>query len=180
MSGGSGPRRAAGGDVIQVSIIRALSSYHLRRGTLTDADAIVHHRIAMFMDMGIPLDEPALDRQFRAWLGSMMAAGTYHAWLIETETGEIAAGGGASVLPWPPGPRYMSDRIAVVYNVYTEPAHRRQGLARRIMDAIHAWCRDEGIASVALNASADGRPLYESMGYLLPPNPMMFLGLSQD
>ena len=33
---------------------------------------------------------------------------------------------------------------------------------------------------VALNASADGRPLYESMGYLLPPNPMMFLGLSQD
>ena len=48
----------------------------------------------------------------------------------------------------------MGDRIAVVYNVYTEPAHRRQGLARRIMDAIHAWCRDQGIASVALNASA--------------------------
>jgi len=73
----------------------------------------------------------------------------------------------------------MGDRIAVVYNVYTEPAHRRQGLARRIMDAIHAWCRDEGIASVALNASADGRPLYESMGYQLPPNPMMFLGLAE-
>jgi GNAT superfamily N-acetyltransferase len=156
-----------------------VSAYHLRRGTHADADAIVHHRVAMFTDMGIALDVAALDREFRAWLAPMMANGTYHAWLVETG-GAIVAGGGASVLPWPPGPRYMGDRIAVVYNVYTEPAYRRQGLARRIMEAIHAWCREEGIASVALNASRDGRPLYESMGYQLPPNPMMFLGLGDS
>jgi GNAT superfamily N-acetyltransferase len=154
-----------------------LSSYHIRRGTLADADAIVHHRIAMFTDMGIPLDAAELDRQFRQWLSEMMPAGTYHSWLVEDEGGAIVAGGGLSVLPWPPGPRYMTDRIAVVYNVYTEPAHRRHGLARLIMETIHGWCRKAGITSVALNASSDGRPLYESMGYQLPPNPMMFLGL---
>ena len=55
--------------------------------------------------------------------------------------------------------------MAFVYNVYTEPAHRRRGLARMIMDAIHAWCRDEGIGLVGLNASSQARPLYESMGY---------------
>ena len=33
------------------------------------------------------------------------------------------------------------------------------------MEAIHAWCRDAGIDVAALNASADGQPLYESMGY---------------
>ena len=54
-------------------------------------------------------------------------------------------------------------------------AHRRRGLARLIMDTIHAWCRDAGITSVALNASEDGRPLYESMGYQVAPSPMMFL-----
>jgi len=154
-----------------------LATYHLRRGTLADADVIVHHRVAMFTDMGITLDESALSREFRAWLTPMMERGTYHAWMVETGDGEIVAGGGASVLPWPPGPSYMGTKIAVVYNVYTEPEHRRQGLARQIMDAIHAWCRAEGITSVALNASRDGRPLYESMGYQLPPNPMMFLGL---
>ena len=131
----------------------------------------------MFTDMGIALDAPALDRDFRAWLAEMMPAGTYHAWLVEHRGGGVVAGGGVSVLPWPPGPRYMGNRIGVVYNVYTEPAHRRHGLARLVMDAIHAWCRDAGIGSVALNASRDGRPLYESMGYQLPPNPMMFLGL---
>jgi hypothetical protein len=45
------------------------------------------------------------------------------------------------------------------------------------MDAIHAFCREAGITSVALNASRDGLPLYQSMGYIESPSPMMFLAL---
>ena len=74
-------------------------------------------------------------------------------------------------------PRYLGDRLAFVYNVYTEPAHRHRGIARMVMDAIHAWCRHQGISSVALNASGPGRRLYDSMGYRTTPAPMMFLGL---
>lgn len=129
----------------------------------------------MFTDMGVPLDADVLDPAFRAWLGEMMPAGTYRAWLAEAVDGEVASGGGTTILPWPPGPRYASDRLAFVYNVYTEPAHRRRGLARRIMDTIHTWCRDEGITSMALNASRDGKSLYESMGYAESSSPMMFL-----
>jgi GNAT superfamily N-acetyltransferase len=64
-----------------------------------------------------------------------------------------------------------------VYNVYTEPAHRGRGLARRIMETIHSWCRAQGLKTVALNASEFGRPLYESMGY--QPNPA-FLKLTLE
>ncbi len=142
---------------------------------MDDADALVHHRIAMFTDMGVPVDRAELDREYREWLSRMMAAGTYRAWVVEDDRGKIVAGGGVSVLPWPPGPRYMGDRIGVVYNMYTELAHRRRGLARLLMDAMHAWCRDTGITSMALNASPAGRHLYESMGYQLSPHPMMFL-----
>ena len=80
-----------------------------------------------------------------------------------------------TVIPWPPGPSYAGDRLAFVYNVYTEPAHRRRGLARMVMDAMHAWCAAEGITSMALNASRDGKPLYEAMGYAETSSPMMFL-----
>src|SRR4051812_17040817 len=129
----------------------------------------------MFTDMRVTIDAAALDARFRAWLAGTMAGGTYRAWLIETAEGEVAAGGGITVLPWPPGPQYAGDRLAFVYNVYTEPAHRRQGLARRLMDIIHLWCRENGITSVALNASRDGKPLYQAMGYAESPSPMMFL-----
>ena len=149
--------------------------YRIRPATLADAAVLVRHRIAMFTDMAVPLDADVLDPAFRAWLAETMPAGIYRAWLAETTGGDVAGGGGITIIPWPPGPRYAGDRLAFVYNVYTEPPHRRRGLARRIMDTIHTWCRDEGITSMALNASPDGKPLYESMGYAESPSPMMFL-----
>jgi hypothetical protein len=77
--------------------------YRVREATLRDIDALVRHRIGMFTDMGLSLDAPALEASFRAWLTDKMPAGTYRAWLIETDGGVIAAGGGISILPWPPG-----------------------------------------------------------------------------
>ncbi len=129
----------------------------------------------MFTEMGVPLDAAVLDTAFRAWLADVMPVGTYRAWLVEGPDGEVVSGGGITILPWPPGPRYVGDTLAFVYNVYTEPPHRRRGLARLIMDTIHAWCRDQGITSMALNASQDGKPLYEAMGYAESSSPMMFL-----
>lgn len=131
----------------------------------------------MFTDMGLNFDVARLEATFRAWLSELMPAGSYRAWLVEGAAGAVVAGGGLTVLPWPPGPGYAGDRLAFVYNVYVEAAHRRRGLARLIMDAIHAWCREAGISSVALNASRDGLALYQSMGYVESPNPMMFLSL---
>jgi GNAT superfamily N-acetyltransferase len=144
-----------------------------RPATLDDLDVLVAHRIAMFTDMHVPLDEALLRPAFARWLERHMPAGTYRAWLIEDD-GRVVAGGGATIIPWPPGPQYPGETLAFVYNVYVEPAYRRRGLARLVMDAIHAWCRDNGVGSVALNTSRDGRPLYESMGYVVTPSPMMF------
>jgi GNAT superfamily N-acetyltransferase len=153
------------------------TEYALRPATLGDADVLVRHRLSMFADMGVSYDEAGLDAAFRAWLAHTMPAGVYRAWLVETATGEVAAGGGITVIAWPPGPHYPGDRLAFVYNMYTEPAHRRRGLARRLMDAIHTWCRGNGVTSVALTASRDGQRLYASLGYVESPAPMMFLAL---
>jgi GNAT superfamily N-acetyltransferase len=151
------------------------ANYSVRLATLADADVLVRHRIDMFTDMGVPLDARALDEAFRAWLGDVMPKGTYRAWLVDAPDGTAACGGGITIIPWPPGPRYAGDRLAFVYNVYTESGHRRRGLARLVMETIHGWCRDEGIGSMALNASRDGKSLYESMGYAESTSPMMFL-----
>jgi GNAT superfamily N-acetyltransferase len=152
-------------------------TYRVRPATLADVDVLVQHRLAMFTDMGVPLDPAMIRTAFAAWLREVMPTGAYRAWLVETDTGAVVGGGGATIVPWPPGPRYPGDKLAFVYNVYTETAHRRRGIARLVMEAIHTWCRENGVTSVALNASEDGRPLYESLGYVLSPSPMMFLSI---
>ena len=54
---------------------------------------------------------------------------------------------------------------AYVLNVYTEPEHRRSGVARAIMEAILDWSRGQLVARVTLHASNDGRSLYEALGF---------------
>lgn len=154
-----------------------MADYRVRPASLADADVLTHHRSAMFEDMGIPHDRATLEAAFRPWLEDTMPKGLYRAWVVHADGEGIVAGGGITVIPWPPGPRYLTDRVAFVYNVYTEPPHRRHGLARMVMDAIHAWCRAEGIRSLALNASRFGQPLYKELGYHVTASPMMFLAL---
>lgn len=71
----------------------------------------------------------------------------------------------------------MDPRCGFIFNVYTAPAHRKRGLARLLMDAMHAWGRAEGLERVVLNASAAGLPIYESMGYVATSEPMMRMRL---
>ncbi len=152
-----------------------MTDYRIRPATLADEDRLVHQRVRMFADMGHAFDEREMSERFRQWMRAQMPSGTYHAWVVETDENGIIAGGGLTVLPWPPGPAYPGGRVAFVYNVYTEPSHRGRGLARRIMNTMHNWCRESGIQSLALNASRAGQPLYETMGYSVATSPMMFL-----
>jgi GNAT superfamily N-acetyltransferase len=159
-----------------------MPGYRIRPATIDDVDVLVHHRVAMFRDMGTPMDEEAVAREFRRWVTRMLPKGAYRGWVVEagadvSDSGgaspTVVAGGGICILPWPPGPQNVGDQLAFVYNVYTEPAHRRQGLARKVMETIHAWCREAGIGALALNSSVEGRALYESLGYRIRTNPMM-------
>ena len=152
-----------------------MPEYRVRTATLADVDALVRHRLGMFTDMGTTFDAPLIDTLFRQWLRETMSAGDYHAWVCETGNGDIAAGAGITLLRWPPGPSPLrSERIAFVYNVYTELPHRKRGLARRLMETIHAWCDEHGVRAVALNAAPAARHLYVSMGYIDAPSPMMW------
>jgi GNAT superfamily N-acetyltransferase len=148
-------------------------AYEVRPATIADIPHIAGHREQMFREMGIHADFADMGAATELWLRHAIPAKTYLAWIATTDRGDIAAGGGLIVIPWPPGPISLDPRCGFVFNVYTQPAHRKQGLARRLMDAIHDHCRAEGIERLVLNASTFGKPLYEAMGYVTTNEPMM-------
>jgi len=146
-------------------------NYTIRQATVTDAPIIVHHRRAMFTDMGLadpndPAGLDAMEATFAPYVTRALGDGSYRGWLAETDGGCVVAGGGLIVHEWPARPGNPSDpHRAYILNVYTEPDHRKRGLARRIVMTILAWCRAEGFWAVSLHASTYGRPLYESLGF---------------
>ena len=152
-------------------------AYSIRPATIGDIPHIVSHRAQMFRDMAIPAEFESMAAATALWLEHAIPSHTYRGWVACTGTGEVVAGGGLIVIPWPPGPITTDPRCGFIFNVYTQPAHRKQGLAKRLMDAIHQWCRGEGVERVVLNASTFGKPLYDAMGYVVAEEPMMRLRL---
>ncbi|WP_433518938.1 GNAT family N-acetyltransferase [Nonomuraea sp. CA-143628] len=76
-----------------------------------------------------------------------------------------------------PGPGNPSGEVGYVFNVVTDPAHRRRGYSRSCMAALLDWYRDRGIRTIDLRASSEGEPLYRSLGFALSRDPAMRLRL---
>jgi GNAT superfamily N-acetyltransferase len=147
--------------------------YTIRPATIADIPSIVTHREQMFREMGIPAAFEDMSIAMDQWLRHALPSKIYRGWVAEHDGGVVVAGGGLIVIPWPPGPVSMDPRCGFIFNVYTDAPHRKQGLARKLMDAMHEWCRNEGLERVVLNASTFGKRLYEDMGYVVSDQPMM-------
>ena len=142
-------------------------AFTIRTGTPADAEMITGHRRSMFSDMGYGDEQWLSDMTgaFLPWVRRKMESGDYLAWFVIAPDGSIAAGAGLWLMEWMPHRPGSPGRRGNVLNVYTKPAYRSRGLARRLMNQIVEWARDRGIEVLVLNASDEGRPLYESMGF---------------
>jgi len=144
-----------------------MDEIRIRPAGIEDLDCILRHRVSMFSEMGghyaAGLDQ--LRAVSEAYLLTALADGTYREWLAEA--GErVVGGGGVVIVPWPGYPGATQPRRAWILNMYTEPEFRHRGIARRIMAVILDWCRAEGFPSVSLHASAEGRRIYERLGFV--------------
>lgn len=139
----------------------------IREASIEDIPLILYHRQAMFrdMDQGDETAHRIMRANSEAFLRHAMPRGRYRGWLAETADARIAAGAGIAIVDWPGSPTDPAPRRGWVQNVYTEPEFRRAGLARRLMEHVIEWCRQDGFAGISLHASPYGRPLYEALGF---------------
>ena len=118
----------------------------------------------------------------RAYLTQAIPDGRYVGWVAELDAGsrEVVGGAGLQLRELLPRPDIAHERLVrgpqgLVVNVYTERAWRRKGVADALMRELLQWCRGNGIESVVLHASDEGRSLYEKLGFR-PTNEMRYDG----
>jgi len=139
----------------------------IREARLEDIPEIVGQRRRMYEDMG-ERDTAALEAMqasSAAFLEKAIPAGLFRGWLAQVPAGRVVAGGGMMIVPWLSRPADPKPRRVWILNVFTYPEHRRQGIARQLMQTMIEWCRQAGFQSVCLHSSDEGRPLYESLGF---------------
>ncbi len=149
----------------------------LRFATIEDISALVNHRRRMFEDMYADqvvvrdrASYDAMDTAYADILRYEIPAGSTRAWVID-DHGTIAASGALKFTDWLPRPDGQRRGLVYVHSVYCVPEYRRQGLARRVLQAMIDYCRVNGWPRITLHASDMGRGLYEELGFT-PTNEM--------
>ena len=99
---------------------------------------------------------------------------------------DAAKEGGAGVGFVQMYPTFSSLRMAralILNDLYVANAYRRQGVARRLMEAARAFAQVSGATSLSLETAMDNaraRALYESLGYELEQGFLQYsLNMSQ-
>jgi GNAT superfamily N-acetyltransferase len=159
------------------------AQFGVRLASIGDAALIGRHRAQMFSDMN-QIPSHLLDSFLTASterVRELFASGEYVGWLASPRATpqQIVAGAGAQlrrVLPHPANEHAFAEgRQAVIINVYTEPAWRKQGLASLLLKQVIQWSQEQKLDRLLLHASEQGRPVYERLGFVLT-NEMKYAG----
>jgi ribosomal protein S18 acetylase RimI-like enzyme len=144
----------------------------VRRAVPADAEEVMRLRTVMLTSMDPEVPDGPWRAEGVTMARELLAGDTTAAFVVEIPggLGSCAVGSIERRLPTPANPKGLK---GYVYSVATDPSYRRRGFSRACMTTLLEWFAERGVRSIDLRASADGRPLYESLGFSVTRDPAM-------
>lgn len=138
----------------------------LRKATLNDINALIKLRIDFLTDGRIlsKEDEQAIKKQLEKYLLKHIPNNTFTGILAEAE-GQIVSTAFLAVSERPANTSFITGITGTILNVYTYPKYRRKGIATKVIALIIEEAKQLGISHIDLQATAEGKHLYEKMGF---------------
>ncbi|MBR1558946.1 MAG: GNAT family N-acetyltransferase [Clostridia bacterium] len=139
-----------------------------RKMGLESLDLLVATRVEVLRAanlLGADTDMSRVEAESRRYYAEALADGTHTACLA-FDGDEFVGAGGVSYYRVMPTYHDPTGRKAYIMNMYVRPAYRRRGIATHMLDLLVADARAKGVGSIALEATAAGRPLYEKYGFI--------------
>lgn len=149
--------------------------------TEEDAPALVQLRRAMMYAIDLADHDGEWRMHALRYFEDNFRRGQIIAVVARADDGAIVSSAVAELRFNPPSPWNPRGASAYVHTVSTRPNFRRQGISLRLMNRLIEELRERHITVVDLHATAQGAPLYRSLGFT-PREPAneMRLRLSDD
>jgi ribosomal protein S18 acetylase RimI-like enzyme len=139
-----------------------------RKVTQDDIDLLTDFRLGMFRDMGRIRDETqaaALVSESKTYFQSVFGTDRLLALIAEMDGAAVAAGI-LAVTHGAPKPGNLSGIEGYIYNLYTLPERRNQGIGSELFNRLLAIAKERNIKYCWLFATQDGRPIYARRGFV--------------
>src|SRR3989449_10023856 len=109
-------------------------------------------------------DHDGADAIYRRWAHDRMRSRRFAGFIVEIG-GEPVASGCVWIMDVQPRPGRKGATAAYLLSMFTEPGHRGEGHATRIVRAAIRWAKGRGISVMLLHASDFGEPIYLRLGF---------------
>jgi len=102
-----------------------------------------------------------------------MADDTFVSWLA-VDNEKIVGTSGMSIVEKPPYFGCPSGKIGLLSSMFTDPAYRRQGIAKELLSRVVNEAKERGCGTVQITASDMGVLLYTNFGFTKNNNFMQY------
>lgn len=136
----------------------------MRFATVNDMDALMSIRLEMLRVVNSLPDDYVFSETLVKSSEEYFACGN-DATVLAFDDGRPVACASLSFMDIMPTYGHPTGKRAHLMNVYTNPAYRRQGLAREMVQMLIDLAESRGVTEISLDATESGRPLYESLGF---------------
>lgn len=144
------------------------STYTIHEARSEDDELIAQHYLALWDSYGFTRDQhlPDSSEIVRRFIDEARRTDELRAFICRAD-GEAVASAACQVrrAPYPEVLQPSVRKIGYVWSVYVAPAHRRQGIASRLMQACTDYLAGIGSTAIVLHSSDAGMDLYRSLGF---------------
>ncbi len=138
----------------------------IRRATEDDIEGLVDNRMDFIYSIKNIRPPKSFENLTYEYLKEHLKNETLAAWIAIDEI-KIVSACILCVTQQLPLPISINGKIGYVYNVFTLPTYRRQGIALQLLEQLKEYSIDNGISLLNLTATEDGLSLYQKAGYKL-------------
>lgn len=145
-----------------------MNNYTYKQATISDLEELVRTRITVLRaanKLSDNTDMSAVEAESREYYKRAVESGEHIAYLVYDKDIFIGAGGVSfyQVMPTYHNP---SGRKAYIMNMYTAPEYRRRGIALKTLELLVTAVKEKGIHQISLEATENGKSLYEKYGFV--------------
>ena len=131
-----------------------------------DMDLLIKVRMDyLFAEKGVFSEEEVQDirKKLEEYFAKYLNKG-FIAMIAENEN-EVLATAFMSMVERPPLIAFSSYLVGTVYNVFTYPEYRGQGIATKVMNELLSEAKLLGVVAVDLMSTEKGKSLYKNLGF---------------
>jgi len=139
----------------------------VRKATLDDIELLIQLRIDYLLDESKVKSIDDIEKikiDLRVYLNKWIPNNGFIAYIAENNN-VVLSTAFLSIVERPPRKANSSYLVGTVYNVYTYPEYRKQGIASKVMNALLIEAKSLNVAYVDLLSTDAGLPLYNKLGF---------------